>query len=189
MGRSEGKDWSELLVRVRAEEPAAQQELVAALWPQVSGRIQKLCPRRDSVEDLAQDVFVKVFAKLWQYRGGTFEAWVEQVTRRVCYDALRKQRVRPEWTFTDVGDEAEEQAVAGGGDMNNIDASEVLAKLFQQLPDEVAWLLREIELKERNIKQVAQEMGWTHPAARLRLFRARQKLKKAFNQWNDSHEA
>ncbi|MDA7882322.1 RNA polymerase sigma factor, partial [Akkermansiaceae bacterium] len=157
MVRTEGKDWSGLLVRVRAEEPAAQQELVAALWPQVSGRIQGLCPRRDSVEDLAQDVFVKIFAKLWQYRGGVFEAWVDQVTRRVCYDALRKQRVRPEWTFTDVGDEAEEQAASGGGDMNNVDAIEVLAKLFQLLPDEVAWLLREIELKERSISQVAQE--------------------------------
>jgi len=189
MGRSEGKDWSELLARVRADEPAAQQELVAALWPQVSGRIQGLCPRRDSVEDLAQDVFVKIFAKLSQYRGGLFEAWVDQITRNVCYDALRKQRIRPEWTFTDVGEEAEEPVAVEGGDMNNVDALEVLTKLFQLLPDEVAWLLREVELKERSISQVAEEMGWTNTATRLRLFRARKKLKKVFNQWNQSHEA
>lgn len=177
---SEGKDWQPLLRRVRREEAAAQEELVAQLWSQVAGRIHGLCPRRKTVEDLAQEVFTKIFSKLWQYRGGVFEAWVDQVTRRICYDALRKQKVRPEWTFTDVGDEVRE--AASEDEVADIDAAEVLADLFRKLPDEVAWLLREVELEERNIGEVAREMGWTSTATRLRLFRARKKLQSVFNE-------
>ncbi len=180
--KTEGKDWQPLLKRVRDEDPAAQRELVEKLWPQVAGRIHGLCPRRDTVEDLAQEVFAKIFTKLWQYRGGVFEAWVDQLTRRICYDALRKQRIRPEWTFTDVGDEVRESAAPDV--VGNIDAGEILGQLFRRLPDEVAWLLREVELEERSISEIAREMGWTNTAARLRLFRARKMLKTEFQKWN-----
>ena len=183
-----GKDWSELLKRVRSEEPAAQRELVDLLWSQVAGRVHGLCPRRETVEDLAQEVFAKIFAKLRQFRGGVFEAWVDQITRRVCYDALRKQKVRPEWPFTDVGDEVEERGEEGGRLMESIEAAKVLDQLFRKLPAEMAWLLREVELEERSISEVSREMGWTQTAGRLRLFRARQRLKSVSQKWNSEYE-
>lgn len=186
--KNPGKDWSDLLSRVRAEEEAAQRELVELLWSQVAGRIHGLCPRRETVEDLAQEVFAKIFSKLRQFRGGVFEAWVDQITRRVCYDALRKQKVRPEWTFTDVGDDVIERGEESGKLMDSIDAAKVLDQLFQKLPAEIAWLLREVELEQRSISEIASEMGWTGTAARLRLFRARQRLKDAFKQWNTRNE-
>lgn len=184
MAASPSNDWPELLKRVRSGDAEAQKALVRRLWPQVAKRIQGLCPRREMVEDLAQEVFARVFAKLWQFRGGVFEAWVDRIARNVCYSALRKQRVRPEWTFTDLGDEAPVDLAAPGDDLATVDAAEVLAELFRMLPDEAAWLLREVELRERAIGEVAREMGWTHAAARLRLFRARKKLKAVFEQWN-----
>ena len=184
MPRPERNDWTALIDRVHARDQAAQRELVELLWPQVSARIHGLCPRRETVEDLAQEVFAKVFAKLWQFRGGKFEAWVDRVTRNVCYSALRKQRIRPEWTFTDLGGKVPADPAAPHHEISDVDAAEVVAELFKMLPDEVAWLLREVELKERGIGEVAREMGWTSTAARLRLFRARQKLKNVFEDWN-----
>ena len=174
--------WSGLLARVRAGERSSQEELVEALAPQVARRVFHLCPRRDSVEDLSQEVFLKIFTRLHQYRGGVFEAWVDQVARRVCYDALRRQRVRPEWTFTDLGEELLETPV--NDNFSDLDAAEVLERLFAELPPQVAWLLREVELGERGIGEVAEEMGWTRTAARLRLFRARKALKRTFKTWH-----
>jgi len=104
----------------------------------------------------------------------------------VCYDALRKQRVRPEWTFTDLGDGAPEDSAEEESRSSDVDAAEVISTLFQMLPDEVAWLLREVELKQRSIGEVAVDMGWTQTAARLRLFRARKKLKNVFHSWNNN---
>ncbi len=60
MAAPNSNDWSDLLRRVRSKDAEAQRQLVEQLWPQVSGRIQVLCPRRDTVEDLAQEGYVWV---------------------------------------------------------------------------------------------------------------------------------
>lgn len=74
-------------------------------------------------------------------------------------------------------------------DPADLDAAEVLGKLFELLPPEIAWLLDEVELKERAIGEVAREMGWTNTAGRLRLFRARRKLKAVFERWNHNENS
>ena len=178
-------DWKPLLQRVRASEAAAERELVERLYPRVAGRVAGLRPRRSTVDDLVQDVMIKVFQKLDQFRGGAFVAWVDVIAKRTCYDALRKQRVRPEWTFAELGEGAPKEQAVAGLEPGDIDAAEVLAKLFAQLPDEIAWLLQEVELKERSIGEVAKEMGWAAGPARLRLFRARKKLKRVFEEFQN----
>jgi len=185
MEQETGQDWTPLLDRVRKGDESAGRELVEALWPQVAGTIAGLCPRRDEIEDLAQDVFLKVFTCLRQYRGGSFRAWVDVMTRRVCYDALRKQRVRPEWRFSDLpdfetGGLVDSKASAGGDD-----ARDILVQLFAKLPAQQAWLLKRVELEECAIGEVSREMGWTEVAGRLRLLRARRQLKKAYDSWNE----
>jgi len=175
------REWASLLERVRGREDAAQRALVSRLWPFVAGTVVKLCPRRDSVEDLAQETFSRIFSRLHQFRGGHFPAWVARIARHVAYDALRKQRVRPEWTFTELGYDPDIQTESTVQPVcRPSEARELLARLFQRLPGEMVWLLNEIELKERKIGDVAKEMGWTATAARLRLMRARRKLKDTY---------
>ena len=175
---------------MRAGENKAERELVERLWPQLAGRLAGLCPRREEVEDLAQEVFTKVFRKLRQYRGGRFEAWVDVLARRVCYDALRKQRVRPEWRFADLEDfdedklEETEAATVSGEDTRAI-----LTELFRRLPPQQVWLLNEVELKERAIGEVSREMGWTEVAGRLRLMRARRSLEREYRKFEQGGAA
>jgi len=185
MEQETAHDWTPLLDRVRSGDESAGRELVEALWPQVAGRIAGLCPRRDEIEDLAQEVFLKVFTCLRQYRGGSFRAWIDVMTRRVCYDALRKQRVRPEWRFSDLPDFETGSLVDGRAAPGGDDAGSILAALFAKLPAEQAWLLKLVELDERAIGEVSREMGWTEVAGRLRLLRARRQLKKAYASWNE----
>lgn len=184
MDPPDGQDWTPLLDRVRAGEESAGRELVEALWPQVAGRISGLCPRREEIEDLAQEVFLKMFTCLRQYRGGSFRAWIDVITRRVCYDALRKRRVRPEWRFSDLPDFETGNLVDGRASPGGDDAKAILARLFAKLPAEQAWLLKRVELEECAISKVSREMGWTEVAGRLRLLRARRQLKKAYESWN-----
>lgn len=181
---AEDFDWGPLLERARREESEAQRELVSVLWPRIAPRLARLCPRRDDVEELAQLVYLKVFDKLWQFRGGSFEAWVDRIARRVCYDALRKQSVRPEWRFSDLENFDVEMARDRSEQVSTVDASEILAQLFKRLPPEQAWLLNEVEIQERSIGEVSQELGWTAVAGRLRLMRARKKLKTLYEAWD-----
>lgn len=179
--------WAALLERVRRGDSVADRELVALLFPRVASHIRTWKARRETVEDLAQEVFLRVFQRLGQYQGGSFTAWVDVITRHVCYDALRKQRLRPEWSFTALGDDLPpEQAIEV--EPVDIDAAEIIAHLLAKLPPEQAWLIREVELAERTIGEVSRSMGWTAVGGRLRLFRARLALKRTYDEWNASNE-
>ena len=179
-------DWPKMVARVQGRDPLAERELVEALLPQVYARISRLLPRRSEIEDLAQEVFGKVFANLNRFRGGVFPAWVEVITKRVCYDALRKQRVRPEWRFADFTDDPPERVDESHTvDQRDFDAARILGELFTMLPPKQAYLLEQVELRERSIGEVSAECGWTATAGRLRLLRARRSLKRVYQQWNN----
>lgn len=177
------ESWTALIERVRCRDAAAEREVVERLYPRIVGLVRTWKARRETVEDLVQEVYLRMFSRLDQYRGGSFPAWVDVITRRVCYDALRKRRVRPEWTFAELGDDA--PAAAGiAVEPADIDAAEVVSALLAALLPEQAWLLREVELAERSIGEVSKEMGWTAVGGRLRLFRARQALKRVYHERN-----
>jgi len=178
------EEWKSLVERVRSSDALAERELVDRLYPRVVKIIRVWEGRRDSLEDLAQEVYLRIFARLGQFRGDSFTAWVDVITRRVCYDALRRQRVRPEWTFTDLGDEVPDDPATPT--QEDCDAAEIVSRLLGKIPGPQAWLLREVELVERSIGEVSSEMGWTAMGGRLRLFRARQSLKNAYNEWQEN---
>lgn len=169
------------LAAAREGDDAAARALVEHLYPRVACRIARWLPRRAEVEDLAQEIFLRVFSRLGQFRGGSFPAWVDTIAQRVCYDALRRQRVRPEWRFADLPEDPAEPV--SGNPTDDPDAAEVVGRLLAQLPPPQAWLLQQVELEGRDIGQVSAALGWTATAGRLRLFRARHALKRAYERW------
>ncbi len=73
------------LERVRQRDEEAARELVAHLYPLVIKIVRSHLPRRVAEEDLAQEIFLKVFANLDQYRGAVpFEHWVSRVAVSTC---------------------------------------------------------------------------------------------------------
>ena len=103
-------DWRECLARVRQRDEEAAALLVARLYPLVIRIVRSHLPRRAAEEDLAQDVFVKMFTRLDQYQarpGTPFEHWVARLAVRTCLDALKAADRRPELRW---GDLSEEQA-------------------------------------------------------------------------------
>lgn len=75
---SDDTDWTGLVRGARRGDPAAQAELVERLWPRVAGLAARLRTRDGEVEDIAQEVFLRVFTRLWQFRDGSFPAWVDR---------------------------------------------------------------------------------------------------------------
>ncbi len=183
--RHQPPDYDALVAAVRGGDQAAASQLVEALYPMVAGRISRLLARRAEVEDLAQDVFLRLFSRLDQYRGGNLPGWVEIITRRLCYNALRHRRVRPEWRFADLPEDPPEPAAAEATPAEP-DGAALLARLFAMLPPDQALLLQMVEIEGRSISQVAADMGWTSAGGRVRLFRARRALERAYHKL--SHE-
>src|ERR1043165_8166000 len=96
-------DYLASIARVRAGEQAAARELVERLYPIVLRIVRAHRPRRIAEEDLTQDVFIKMFKRLAQYRGDApFEHWVSRIAVTTCMDQLRAQKCRPELRWADL---------------------------------------------------------------------------------------
>lgn len=173
-------DWAALAAAANHGDDAAAREIVQRLYPQIAGRISRLLPRREEIEDIAQEVFLRMFSRLGQYRGGSFRAWVDAIARRVCHDLLRKRRVRPEWRFADFTEDPPEASTPPAD--HEPEAAAILARLFSAILPEQAYLLEQVELEGHSIGEVSNTMGWTAVGGRLRLHRARNALKRAYNQ-------
>jgi RNA polymerase sigma-70 factor (ECF subfamily) len=179
---------AELLRRVQARDEGASKVLVERLYPLVAKVVQANLPRRDDPEDLLQEVFMKVFARLDQYRGDApFEHWVSRLAVTTCLDRLRRQKVRPELRWADLSEEEQkviEQAPQPGeaADADAVNALGLVEKLLERLPAADAWLLRRVELEQQTLADVCREAGWNSGAARVRLFRARLRLRAAFRE-------
>lgn len=175
-----------LLRRVRERDEPAARELVERLYPLVAQVVHAHLPRRDEPEDLMQDVFLKMFTRLDQYRGDVpFEHWVARISLNTCLDRLRRQKVRPELRWADLTEQEQVvvETMTADTEAADADAPQALAllnRLLEQLPEPDAWLLRQVELEEKSLKDVCAAAGWNHGATRVRSFRARQRLKALF---------
>jgi RNA polymerase sigma-70 factor (ECF subfamily) len=143
---------------------------------------------RDVVEDLAQEVFLKVFRSLDTFdMRGSLKAWVSRITANTCLDELRRNRKQKVVTFTDLGSDDENRIedffdqFTSQGILTENDVSELfvlLETLMGRLndKDKMAFVLRELE--GLSYSDVAQAMKTTEVAIRIRISRSKKKLQK-----------
>src|SRR5262245_42612625 len=93
-------DDDEIVRRCVAGDRDAFEHLVRRHSQRVFNIIASFFRRRDVVEDIAQEVFVKSYVSLSSYTlGRSFEAWLARITVNACYDHLRSERRRGEQFF------------------------------------------------------------------------------------------
>src|ERR1700689_1370255 len=98
-------DLAGCLDRVRKRDQIAARDLVEHLHPLVIRIVRSHLPRRVSEEDLAQEIFLKMFTRLEQYQGNVpFTHWVSRIAVTTCIDHLRAQKRRPEFRWADLSE-------------------------------------------------------------------------------------
>ena len=87
----------ELLEEARHGSDAAFSRVVEAYRRRILGTIARLIGHPDDVEDVGQEVFLRLYFSLEQLRTPeVFEPWLYRLTVNACYDYLRKKRRRRE---------------------------------------------------------------------------------------------
>jgi RNA polymerase sigma-70 factor (ECF subfamily) len=183
---TESFDVRDCLQRVRAGDMASAHALIGHLHPLVRRMVRNHLPRRESEEDLMQNVFLKLLQKLDSYeerQGIPFEHWVSRLTVRTCLDALRAEKARPEWRMADLSEGETEwldyllnrQATAPSD--HAADAGAVVTRLLALLSPPDRLVLTLLDLEERSTQEIAQMTGWTRPMVKMRAMRARHKLR------------
>jgi RNA polymerase sigma-70 factor (ECF subfamily) len=184
---SEAFDVQTCIGRVRNGDQAASRALVDHLHPLVRRLVRNHLPRRESEEDLVQEAFIKVFQKLEGYQprdGIPFEHWVSRLTVRTCLDALRAERVRPEWRMADLGENEagwldfllSRQAVEPAS--SSADAQAIVTRLLALLSAPDRLVLTLLDLEQRSTLEISEITGWTRAMVKMRAMRARFKLRQ-----------
>ena len=183
-----GGDVAALIARVRDADQAAARELVALVRDIVVRIARKHRPRRATEDDIVQEVFMKIFARLAQYRGDApFEHWVARIATTTCMDQLRAQRCRPELRVADL---SESEALAIATTRRDPHAllpgqalatHELLHQLLDRLRPEDRQLVVWFDLEDRTIAEIEDLTGRSFDFIKMRLFRARRKLKRFFS--------
>lgn len=182
-------DLAGCLERVRQRDQQAARELVEHLYPQVIRIVRAHLPRRVAEEDLAQEIFLKMFTRLEQYQGAVpFPHWVSRIAVTTCIDQLRAQKRRPEFRWADLSENEAEVLDAVLTNENEVAvndamaASELVQKLLAQLKPEDQLVIRLLDLEQKTIAEIARLTGWNQSLIKVRAFRARRKLQKLFQE-------
>lgn len=177
----------DLIERARAGDGAAFNGIVLAYRKRIFGTIARLIGRPDDVEDVAQDVFFRLHQSLGKLRTAeVFEPWLYKLTVNAAYDYLRRQRRRPEARLADLSEKQVLMADAAAGRIVESEirerdrifetVEELLGAVSEQ--DRALLLLKEVEGK--SLKELEVIYGVKENALKVRLFRARQRVLKAF---------
>jgi RNA polymerase sigma-70 factor (ECF subfamily) len=186
-------DSGRCLEKVRQHDQDAAAALVEALYPLVIRIVRNHWAKQSDEEDLAQEIFLKLFSRLDQYEaraGIPLEHWVSRLAVRTCLDALRAKGRRPEVRIGDLSEEqqawldyltADESAspdsIAGS-------ARELVGKLLSQLPPKDRLVITLLDLEEKSVKEISELTGWSPSLVKVRAFRARLKLRKLAKAFN-----
>ena len=177
------------LVLIRAGNQGAARQLVDHLYPQVIRNVRARRPRRMAEEDLAQDIFLKMFSRLDQYQGQVPLAhWVSRIAVTTCIDALRAQQRRPELRWADLSESEADTLDAVITRDDAVDTADALAahelvhKLLDQLPARDRLVLQMLDLEQKTLIEIRELTGWSITLIKVRAFRARRKLQKLFQQ-------
>lgn len=184
--------WDDELARVRNGDEAAARRLVDALYPKVVRIVRNHLPATEDEEDLCQEVFMKMFSRLAQFRGDQpFDHWVARISLNTCLDKLRRQKARRVRSFSDfAGEEAEclQDAITARefGENQSGDSPaatlEVVEKLLATLKPAEQLVVRLLDLEERSVAEICRQTGWGASKVKVTAFRARRKLAATFKQ-------
>lgn len=182
---SDDFDFPACLARVRADDESAARTLVEQLYPLVMRIAHSQRPAAIAAEDIAQEVFAKVFHRLDQYRGSApFPHWVARITTLTCLEHRRRAWVRRELRWSDLP--AAQQAVLARDPEPDTrtaaepprDAAGLVNQLLDTIPERERMLITMLDLQGKSVAEICALTGWGASRVKVTAWRARRKLGK-----------
>jgi len=176
----------DLVARCSKGDPLAFEELVRKHQQMVLNLAYHYLGHQNDIEDVAQKIFTKVYFSLPKFdTRRPFFPWLYRIAINQCYDELRRLRRLKIRTFSELNFEEissvenliSQQGAAPANDENRKENVALLYRMLDQLPEQqrLAVVLRDIE--DMPYSQMAGKLQCTEQAARLKVFRARSRLK------------
>ena len=176
----------EWIQRVQAGDRESFGRLVERHQRRVFSLIFHLVRRRDEVEDLAQQAFVKAFLAIRSYNfQSSFATWLARITLNHCYDYLRRERASRVRYFWQMGEEGRKQMEARAerppkegreGADERLARTDLVDQLLARAPADDRIILTMKELEDLSVEEIAEILDLNVSTVKVRLHRARKRM-------------
>jgi RNA polymerase sigma-70 factor, ECF subfamily len=166
----------ELLKRFRQGDPEAFEALFRQFQGEVYGWIVRVVRDPSAAEDLTLDTFWRIYRARGRFDpGASFGAWARRIATNLAIDYLRHTRSEVE-----LPDDLAQPA--SGDPIVRRETRRQIAVAFRRLPVKLRVAATLSLIEERSPKEIAEALGTSEGAVRVRVFRAvrllRQQLRR-----------
>ena len=184
-----------LMLGVRDDEPGAFEELVARYQSRLVGVMHHLVGNAAEAEDLAQEVFLRVYRARKKYRARCkFSTWLFTIANNLALNVLRSRKRRPAISLSlrDSGPlgarPAEQLVTAPSGSqpirrMQRQELTTVIRDALDKLNERQRLAVVLNKFEDMNYAEIAEVMGLTVKAVKSLLCRARMNLREALKDY------
>ena len=158
--------------------------LASTYRPRIWSTASRFARSRAELEDLTQDLLLKLWRGLSSYRSDApFEHWVMTVAVRGCYDFLRSNRRRRESeAIVDPEEHRNTPDNEPDRERTRREAWETVAILLDHLDTKDRMVITLLDLEERGVRETALLTGWSETNVKVRAHRARKKMRNLFTE-------
>jgi RNA polymerase sigma-70 factor (ECF subfamily) len=168
--------------------------LVARYERRVFSVVYRILHRREEVEEVSQEIFIKAFLAVGNYHfDAAFGTWLMRIAINHCYDQLRRRRSSRVTYFSEMSQEGEQAIVLGtqsgaaGGErvQADIENRDMVEKLLERAPPEDRVILTLKEIEDLSVEEISKLLKLKSSTVKVRLHRARKRMLADFRRWQE----
>jgi RNA polymerase sigma-70 factor (ECF subfamily) len=168
---------------------AAWETIVRQHWRKVFNVAYKFVGKHDEAEDLAQDIFLKIFKALDTFdRRANFQTWIISIARNLCIDHYRSVRKERETIAReiDAGDLTPVSVEIGPEKaLERSDLRALLQRALERLPLSLRTAVILRDLQELSYQEIADRLGLPEGTVKSRINRGRLELARQIRRLQD----
>ncbi len=170
---------SDFLERCRNGERDARRALYEEYADRVFGLALKILKNRDEAKDAVQQVFVRVFSRIGQFRNQSeIGTWIYRITTNICLDHLKSQSNKTLSMEEDSVKYVAERQYAIDPDQVKSPIEEITRKVLKTIDDGWAKTFWLYTMHGMSQKEIAKIQKISVPTVKMRLARVRKALRE-----------
>jgi RNA polymerase sigma-70 factor (ECF subfamily) len=173
-------DQAELVSAAKAGDSRAFEELVRATYTDVYGLAYRLTGNEEDARDVVQETYLRAYKGLHRFRGDAqFSTWLYRITANTANTAMSKGRKHRHEELDDdvnVADTSPEHDPEAAGDAELLRGR--LNDALEELPPRLRAVVVLRDVYDLPHQAIAKELGISEAAAKVRLHRARRRLRE-----------
>jgi RNA polymerase sigma-70 factor, ECF subfamily len=179
------RDDFQLVEAFRKGDEKAFDEIVRRYQRQVANIIYLTLGSREEVDDISQELFVRVFRSLDRFEfDSTLYSWIYRIAVNLCIDEIRRKKIRkliPLEFLTEKkleGEKRERGAATGSDELLQKEKKEVVLRALDQLSPLHRTVIVLREYQDLTYGEIAKTLRISPQAVKSRIFRAREELRQ-----------